>query len=62
MKDAIKRANGATTKAVVVKPVANPDRAALAEVVMRHFKGQRNQVIAAIEDARLLYPCLRGCC
>lgn len=50
LRDAIKRANGATANAVVIKPVANPDRSELSQVIARHFKGQRAQVVAAIED------------
>jgi hypothetical protein len=49
LKQAISRANGASSKAVVVRPVADPDRSALCEIVNRHFRGPRNQVIAAVE-------------
>lgn len=47
--EAIGRANKATSSAVVVKPIADPDRSALREVIDRHFKNQRTQIVSAIE-------------
>lgn len=47
--EAITRANKATSSAVVVKPIADPDRTALRTVIDRHFKNQRTQIVAAIE-------------
>lgn len=46
---AVTAANAKTAAAVVVKPIANPDRSALKAVVDKHFRSPRTQVISAIE-------------
>lgn len=46
---AVTAANAKTSSAVVVKPIANPDRSALKAVVDKHFKSPRTLVMAAIE-------------
>lgn len=46
---AITRANTATSSAVVVKPVADPDRSALKAIIDKHFTTQRTQIIAATQ-------------
>lgn len=46
---AVRAANDAGANAVVVKPVPNPDRSSLHEVVRSHVRGQRNQITAAFE-------------
>lgn len=47
--DAVKRANAATSKAVVVRPTADPDRSKIKAVVDTYFKTPRTQIFAAIE-------------
>lgn len=47
--EAIGKANRATSSAVVVRPIADPDRASLRAIIDHHFKGPRTQVMAAIE-------------
>lgn len=47
---AITRANAATSSAVVVKPIADPNRMKLKSIVDKHFKSPRTSVIAAIEQ------------
>jgi hypothetical protein len=51
LNEAITRANGATTSAVVVKPVADPDRSNLKAVIDKHFTTPRTQIIAATQRA-----------
>lgn len=46
---AIREVNGATSGAVVVKPIANPDRTRIKSVIDKHFNTQRTQIMAAIE-------------
>ncbi|CAN7527214.1 hypothetical protein LJR044_003744 [Microbacterium foliorum] len=49
LKDAIKASNAATTGAVIVKPIASPDRSHIKAVISHHFTTQRGQVFAAID-------------
>ncbi len=49
LKDAIKASNAATTGAVIVKPIASPDRSHMKAVISHHFTTQRGQVFAAID-------------
>ncbi|ECH9476824.1 hypothetical protein AAN09_24565, partial [Salmonella enterica subsp. enterica] len=44
LKDAIKASNAATTGAVIVKPIASPDRSHIKAVISHHFTTQRGQV------------------
>jgi len=46
---AVKKVNAATSSAVVIKPIADPDRSALRTVIDKHFKTARTQVVAASE-------------
>lgn len=46
---AVQAANDAGAKAVVVRPVPNPDRSALHEVIKSHVRGQRSLITAALE-------------
>lgn len=46
---AIGMTNSSTRGQVVVKPVADPDREQIKEVVQRHFRTPRTQIMAAIE-------------
>ena len=49
--NAIQAANAVTRGKVVVRPVASPDREAIKSVIQSHFKTQRTQIVAAIEDS-----------
>ncbi|WP_193509056.1 TrlF family AAA-like ATPase [Cryobacterium sp. BB736] len=49
LKEAIKASNEATTGAVIVKPIASPDRSHIKAVISNHFSIQRGQVFAAID-------------
>ncbi|MGP4033382.1 TrlF family AAA-like ATPase [Pseudarthrobacter sp. 1C304] len=49
LNDAIAQANSATTSAVVVKPVPDPDRSLLKAIVDKHFTTPRTQVVAATQ-------------
>jgi hypothetical protein len=49
LKEAIKASNSATTGAVIVKPIASPDRSQIKSVISNHFSTQRGQVFAAID-------------
>ncbi|MBF9434650.1 hypothetical protein HA133_01705 [Mycobacteroides chelonae] len=46
---AVTAANAKTSSAVVVKPIANPDRSVLRAAVDKHFKSPRTLIMAAIE-------------
>jgi ABC-type Mn2+/Zn2+ transport system ATPase subunit len=47
---AIRIANKATSKTVIVKPIPNPDRSHLKMVVDKHFNTQRTQIMAAMQE------------
>lgn len=49
LNEAITKANRATSSAVVVKPVADPDRSSLKAIIDKHFTTPRTQVIAATQ-------------
>lgn len=49
LKEAITASNAATRGAVIVKPIASPDRNHIKTVVANHFTTQRGQVFAAID-------------
>lgn len=49
LKEAIKVSNAATAGAVVVKPIASPDRSHIKATISRHLKTQRGQIFAAID-------------
>lgn len=49
LNEAIKLANASTSSAVVVKPIADPDRSALKAIIDKYFTTPRTQVIAATQ-------------
>lgn len=49
LNEAIRQANRASTGVVVVRPVASPKRGDLKRVVEQHVRGQRTQIMAAID-------------
>ena len=51
LKSAVRAANAAASSAVVVRPVPNPDRSRIKEVVANHVSRQRGQIYAAIDAA-----------
>jgi hypothetical protein len=46
---AVRAANAAVSKAVVVRPVPNPDRSAITAVIADRVRGQRTQITAAVD-------------
>ncbi len=56
LRDAIRRANAATSSAVVVQPVPNPDRSEIKAVVAAHVRGQRALIISAIDSPDFSVP------
>lgn len=61
---AIRSANSATDGVVVVKPMPAPDRGHVIEVIKKRVKGQRTQIVAAVQDpafsTRALAEAIRG--
>lgn len=56
LKKAIKASNEATAGAVIVKPIASPDRSQIKAVISKHFSIQRGQVFAAIDQDDFSVP------
>jgi hypothetical protein len=54
--DAVRTANAATSSAVVVRPVPNPDRAAIKTVINAHIRGQRGQIMSAVDASDFSIP------
>lgn len=54
--DAVRTANTATSSAVVVRPVPNPDRAAIKAVIAAHFRGKRGQIMNAVDASDFSVP------
>lgn len=50
LNDAIRSANDATGRVVVVRPAPTKNRSHIKEVVERHIRGQRKQIMAAIDS------------
>ncbi|MBI4936591.1 MAG: hypothetical protein HY828_22160 [Actinobacteria bacterium] len=49
LNEAVRRANASTSGAVIVRPVAAPDRSGIKKVVERHVRGTRTLITAAID-------------
>ena len=62
--EAVRSANAATDGAVVVRPIAAPDRQHIIDVIAKHVSGQRGQIVAAVNaddfSPRALAAAVRG--
>lgn len=50
LNEAVRRANAATAGAVIVRPIAAPDRSHIKAALDSHIKGARTQIVAAIDS------------
>lgn len=55
LRDAVRTASAAAS-AVVVRPIPNPDRTAIKDVITRHVRGQRGQLSTAIDADNFSVP------